>query len=392
MELADKKACTGCGVCAYVCPKQCISFNVDGTYGISYPVIDHSLCVECGRCRLSCPALDPLENGALRPLKAYAAWSTDAEERRTSASGGIGAEIYKYAIKKGWAIVGAAFQEGFEVGLKLSDHIEAIKEFKNSKYVFCSTGSVYKDIDKRLRAGDKIAVIALPCQIAAIKKIFHKHIDNLLLVDLVCHGTMPSHYLKQYIRYMGAKYNKDVKSITFRDPGVGTQNFALSLFDMNDRCFYSSVKLEDPYQFAYHRIVAYRENCYHCLYANCKRLGDMTIGDYHGLGQSVSYLFSTEKVSCILVNTPKGYDYISSMANEKKIVIESRPIEEPINGDSQLRHPSLKTYSRRLFEKKYNGDFVGSIHSVYAKTRFRESFIQVCRLPYSLLKRLMNRL
>lgn len=388
MELADKEACTGCGACAYVCPKQCISFETDATYGISYPVIDGSRCIDCGKCRTYCPALNQPESSY--PMQAYAAWSSDAEERRTSASGGVAAEIYKYAVKNGWAIVGAAFHNRFEVQLKLKDNIDAINDFKNSKYVFSSIGDIYKDIDSKLKAGHKIVIIALPCQIAAIKKVFHKYSDNLLLVDLVCHGVTPPVYLEQYIHHIESKCNKAAASISFRDPNFGTQNYALSLYDMNGSRFYSSTSLGDIYQFAYHRMVAYRENCYHCRYANSKRSGDITIGDYHGLGQSFPCSFPSDKVSCILVNTIKGNDWLNAMIDKKQIVALSRPIEEPINGDSQLRHPSLKSYQRRLFERKYNGDFVRTVHKIYRITIFREYLFKVCRFPLSLVRKFLK--
>lgn len=388
MKLASKETCTGCNACAYVCPKKCISFKTDGTYDIAYPVIDENQCINCGKCQKVCPALNPLEG--VTPLNAYAAWSFDSEERSTSASGGIATEIYKYALKNGWSIVGAAFCEDFKVHLELSNDWESIKKFKNSKYVFSSVSDVLSEIARNLKLGSKIIVIALPCQIAAIRKIFHKDLDNLLLVDLVCHGIMPYVYLKQYISYMEKSFHKKVKKLTFRDPKGGTQNYFLSLYDQEGNCIYSSDKLKDSYQFAFHRMVAYRENCYHCYYANNKRISDITLGDYKGLGECAPCSFSNEKVSCILVNTEKGKKYIDELLENKFIEAENRPVEEPIKGDSQLRHPSVKSFSRRLWEKSYNGDFVNVTQYVYRISKFRECILGICHLPKRIFRKALR--
>ena len=389
MELAAKETCTGCGACAYVCPKKCITFELDETFGISYPVIDDSLCIDCGRCRTYCPVLNPLESA--EPVQAYAAWSSDAEERRTSASGGIAAEIYKYAIASGWLIVGAAFGENFEVRLKLADNAEAIKDFKNSKYVFSTIANVYHDLDEKLKTGCKIAIIALPCQIAAFKKVFHKYKDNLLLVDLVCHGTTPPFYLDQYIRYMEAKYKKGVGSIIFRDPEIGTQKFALSLYDTSGQRFYSShaVGTNDIYQFGYHQMVTYRENCYRCPYANRKRISDITLSDYKGLGNMSPCSFSEEKVSCILLNSKKGEKIVKDFIATGRIEAEMRSVEEPIKGDSQLQHPSNRTYARYLFEKEYTklGDFVPVMKNVYRINQLRERIIWGYYMPMRIINK-----
>lgn len=388
MDLAIQKNCTGCKACAYVCPKNCISFQNDKTYNIAYPIIDENKCINCGKCRRICPEINSIEGSS--PYAAYAAWSCNQEERRTSASGGIAAEIYKYAIQKGYSIVGAAFGKDFEVNLELANDMIDIQKFKNSKYVFSSTSDVFQRIAQKLKYDGKIVVIALPCQIAAIKKIFHKDLENFLFVDLVCHGTMPYIYLKQYIRHMENLYHKKVGHFTFRDPAKGTENFILSLYDKDDICFYSSSSLKDPYQFAYHRMVAYRENCYHCRYANSQRISDITLSDYKGLGVCSPCNFSEKKVSCILVNTIKGRKYINELIGNKLIVAEKRPIEEPIKGDSHLRNPSTKSFSRRLWEKKYNGDFVNVTQYVYSISKYREVLLWIYRLPKRIFRKILR--
>lgn len=352
MNLAGIETCTGCNACAYACPKKCISFKTDGTYNIAYPVIDETQCINCGKCQKVCPALSPLEGGD--PLKAYAAWSSDSEERRTSASGGIAAEIYKYALKCGWAIVGAAFDKDFQVCLKVSDRLDSIRNFKNSKYVFSSTNGLFQEMNTRLKAGGKIVVIALPCQIAAIKKIFCRYLDNLLLVDLVCHGVTPTAYLTLHIKNIEQKKDDKAASVFFRDPAYSTDTFTFTLYNVKGNCFYAKrTANRDSYQVGYHRMISYRENCYHCQFAKQSRISDITISDYKGLGKyAPSNIPDNRHVSCILANTEKGIDFIGRLVKGGNIVAEKRPVREPIDGDAQLRHPSQKSLARKIFERR----------------------------------------
>ena len=105
IELAKSDVCTGCGACAFKCPSHCISIQED-RYGTVLPVIDETSCIECHACEKVCPILDL--PSLYSSTAAYAAWSTDPSERKTSASGGIAIEMYRYAIRQGFKAVGAS--------------------------------------------------------------------------------------------------------------------------------------------------------------------------------------------------------------------------------------------------------------------------------------------
>ena len=51
-SINGNKRCSGCGVCATVCPKHAISFSQDNK-GFSRPVVNEN-CIDCGICVKKC--------------------------------------------------------------------------------------------------------------------------------------------------------------------------------------------------------------------------------------------------------------------------------------------------------------------------------------------------
>lgn len=390
IKLADKESCTACGACAFVCAKNSITM-IEDEHGSVYPSLDSTNCVECGRCQKTCPILSPLDVNT--PQIAYSAWSSDEKERETSASGGIAAEIYKKAVSEGCDIAGAVQQDDFRVVMQLSSDEKAIMKFKNSKYVFSEAWHVYQEIKQSLKADKNVVFIGLPCQVAALRKIFREN-EKILFVEVVCHGTAPFSYLKQHIEHIEHTKNEKAIRMSFRDPDTYTYTFTFTLYNKDGKRFYAEVpRKTDTYQYAYHSTISYRENCYHCHFAREQRIADITLSDYKGLGRMAPCSYGETNVSCILVNTEKGKKFIKEMIQEKRIYADERPVREPIEGDPQLRQPSLKGAARMDFERliKVN-DFVTTMQIVMKRDKRRKKIHKICHFPIDVLRNIKHSL
>lgn len=382
IKLASYEDCTGCGACSFACNKSAITMRPN-SIGVVFPCIDENKCIECGRCQKLCPAIHEVELN--KPKKAFAAWHNTTSERVSSASGAIASAAYHFAIEKGWEIAGAAQNDDFSVDVIVSDNCKDISRFKNSKYVFSSIEKLLPRVEKNIKDGKKTLVIALPCQIAALKKCFPNNKDLLVLADVVCHGSTPHSYLSQHIKNVEAQTNKKAKTMFFRDPSFDTYTYTFSLYDESGNRFYAKrTKDGDTYQIAYHRMISYRENCFHCHYARPERVGDFTLCDYSGLGKVQPFEYNRINCSCILVNTVTGKSFIETLIREKIISAFERPIEEPIKGNRQLRLPCKKSRERNDFEiyiNKYKGDFEKTMHKVISNYEKRRIFRFIQKLP-----------
>lgn len=387
IKLADKKICTACGACAAQCPRSSITMTEEDD-GIVLPQIDTKTCIECHSCEKVCPVLNPPKRH--EPQQAYAAWSNDAEERRTSASGGVAIEIYKYAISNGWKVVGASQNEDFSVTHKVVSTIEELVPLKNSKYVFSDAYSAFDKIKSLLKTGERIVFIGLPCQVAALRNLFHDD-EKLLLIEVVCHGTTPLKYLRQHIHYLESLEGHVAKRMSFRDPDTFTYTFTFTLYDAKGQRFYAQrTKDGDTYQYGYHRSISYRENCYHCQFAKRQRVSDITLSDYNGLGKMAPCDYTQQKVSCVLCNSPKGMDFFNEFLRDGKLHADLRPTEEPIAGDPRLREPNKKSKARNDFETislKWGGDFEKTMQHVIRKDKKRKQFNKILEIPRKTLQK-----
>lgn len=106
-NICNIEQCTGCGLCAAVCPKGAIQINIQGIH--YFPKIDKSKCIDCGLCQKQCIVNNPVSLN--QPLLTFAAWSKDKKEHFECASGGLATVLSKYFIQNGGYVAGCAWNE-----------------------------------------------------------------------------------------------------------------------------------------------------------------------------------------------------------------------------------------------------------------------------------------
>lgn len=346
IQLASFDDCTGCGVCASICPQKCITM-AEGFQGHLYPKADGNTCLDCGLCEKQCAALHP-DN--LKPiLKAYAVWTKDATDYKTTASGGVATALSKYVISQDGVVYGCALLPDVEVRHVRVDSIDKVGLLKSSKYVQSSLMEIYPAIKEEVSSGRMVLFIGTPCQVAAIKKLFPKEPDNLFLVDLICHGVPSLQSLKEHVKKVA--HRKHVAKVIFRENG---NFFVLAVYDEDERLLYRmplwSERYRDWYMNTFIDGYTYRDSCYRCKYARPERISDLTIGDFWGLHDNTNEIPAHEYgCSVALPITNKGTMLIEAI--KPSINIYEREVQEAVDGNSQLRHPSKLTKRVRVYRK-----------------------------------------
>lgn len=377
-ECISDDNCTACGACINICPKSCISFKLD-EFKCFQTVIEKKKCIDCSKCIKSCHLLN---NNIFynKSDDVFVAWSKSKEKRENSASGGLATEFYSWGLKNNFDCYGVKYTRSKGAIYIQLKSIEDLKEIRNSKYVFSDMGDLYLEIKEKLDNGKKVLFIGLPCQVASLKTFLKRTYQHLVLIDIICHGVAPNEYLEEHLKYLEIKKKKNIKTLFFRDPKFGTQNYIFSCKDSRGNYIYKKgVYEEDVYQIGYHKSLIYRENCYNCKYARPERVGDLTIGDFSGLGRKEVYSHKKENVSCVIVSNNLGKELIEELKLKNRIEMFRRPPEEAYHYERQLIGPSIKHSKRENFRRllKENGSFEYSVKKVLIYIRIRNKLKKI---------------
>ncbi len=298
------ESCVGCSACMAICPKQCISMRPDNK-GFLRPVIDTEICILCKSCLRICQAEGLSTKKTPLPLTVLAARITDNSILSNSSSGGIAWLLSKQIIQQGGTVYGAAFDENMTVKhIRVANESELYR-LQGSKYVQSDITNTYALIKQDLSNGIQILFIGTPCQITAVKSVFHDAGKQLLTCDLICHGVPSPRIFADHIKTIETSFSKKVRDYRFRDKVIGW-NYNINRIIFKDGSSSLHSYWNQCYKRLYLKTIMLRDCCYTCKYSSLSRHGDITLGDYWGINQ-VSKCFKDNKgASVVLANTTEA--------------------------------------------------------------------------------------
>ena len=399
VKLGEK--CSACGACADVCKKKCIELqkNIKGEF---HPVIDLDECIHCGMCERVCPHLNVCSSNA--PLKCFAAYTDKARKRDDSASGGIARMLYENFLRmEGAYVVGVQFDTHYNPIFSITNDIEKIGLYQGSKYIQAEVGNLFSNIETLLKEQKKVLLIALPCQIEACKHFLSaKRIDvsQLFCVDILCHGVTPAQYWNEHLMWIKNKKKwEKILSVSFRSnkPLRNYHMFIEGQSSNGKMSIYDRISYEDYYFNGFLTGITLCETCYNCKYATERRVGDMTIGDFIGLGKDKPFEGNPINASMILLNNIKGEELFEKIKPE--ILYFERDFGEAVQSGLSLQSPGVRGEGRDVFLDNYSeGMFYSAMKCAKGKEllkkRLRYSPIRIVkRVLYSVgyRKRLYNK-
>ena len=340
----QKEKCCGCEACVQVCPKSCIQMRADKE-GFFYPVIDTKVCVECGACDRVCPVLNPYKKRV--PIQIWAAKTKKEKIRLKSSSGGVFSELAIWVIRRGGVVFGVQFAKDWSVEHTYKEKEEDLELLRGSKYVQSRIGNTYKHVLEFLKQERWVLFSGTSCQISALNRFLKKKYDNLLTVELVCHGVPNVKIWHSYLKELTDKGKNTIQQIQFRNKETGWKKY--NFVCLKDKRCYTEVFNKNPYMKGFIQDLYLRPSCYLCPSKAFATESDLALADFWGVQYLYPQLDDDLGIGTVFVHSSKAEHILKDLSLHMESI--SVPLEELVRYNRAISFSSRKVLflKRKLF-------------------------------------------
>lgn len=334
IQIQDKTKCCGCEACVNVCTHKAITMQEDER-GFLYPTVDESLCTNCRLCNSVCAfgSDKPVTNTERQDV--YAVKNKNIIQLKESTSGGAFSALAQWILNKGGTVYGSAWNENMmPIHIRIQK-VDDLPKLQGSKYVQSQIGGCLPLVKADLREGKQVLFSGTPCQCAGLRAYLKQDYENLVCVELICHGVPSARFLRNYLDVLEDKVRGKIIDLKFRDKKRGWGALLHATYKKTSgtiKHIYLSIGESYYYYYYYWGGNLYRPSCYNCKYATSQRASDFTIGDYWGVKNAHPDFDTKLGVSVLLANTIKAHDIIKQLSNYLDIIPSSIELAQRENG------------------------------------------------------------
>lgn len=343
--VSDKSFCCGCSACYDVCSKSAITM-IEDKEGFEYPVIDKDKCIDCGLCTKVCPTKNKKNNQSL--LEAYAAYNTDENIRLKSSSGGVFTLLAEDVLNNQGVVYGAAFDKNFEVQHIRVESVEGLERLRGSKYVQSKLDGIYNLCKKDLEMGKQVLFTGTPCQVFALKSFLRKDYDNLVCMDIICHGVPSRMVWRKYLEYRVNFAKSKIEQIAFRLKNEGWKQYAIKFTFANSTAYCQNFQ-DDIFMRGFLRDLYLRPSCYNCQFKTKERVSDITVADFWGIDKIYPEWDDDKGMTLLIVHSSTGKKVLEKI--EPKLFLKSVNIDEAIKFNTSMVKSIAINKNRESFFK-----------------------------------------
>lgn len=253
----------------------------------------------------------------MKPEKVYACYSKDKDVRLSSSSGAVFSSLAEYVFNRNGVVYGVAMSENCYSAefIAVTDR-NGLTKLRGSKYLQAKVGDTLKKVKVELQSGKLVLFTGTGCQVNGLKKFLGKDYDNLICMDVICHGAPSPALWREYARDQEKRMGGKLKGINFRCKDDSWVDFGMKevLADIPQgeaKQLYIS-KDKDPYMQMFLRNYCLRPSCYECAIKKGK-MSDLTVADFWGIKEVAPEMDDGKGTSLIITRTNKGQNLFNSI-------------------------------------------------------------------------------
>lgn len=295
-------------------------------------------------------------------IETYAAYMKDSRIRDQSSSGGVFSAIAGWFIDKGGSVYGVSMsQDGYRAEYICVQNKRELYKLRGSKYLQAIVGDTFLKVKDELNAGRRVLFTGTGCQVNGLKLFLGKKYDNLLTVDVICHGTPSQLLWEKYLKNIEKRHDMKVNRVNFRCKEKSWRSFSIKMNDKKKKMLRIS-KDVDSYMQMFLQNYSLRPSCYHCGAVKLK-MSDMSIADFWGIEKVLPDFDDKKGISLVILRTDTGkkcFENIKDKLRYKEVLYEEGVQYNPCE---YMSVP--KPYMRDQFYKDMNRLTISQLERKY---------------------------